>query len=385
MNKAKKSHALLLIMLCFSTAAAVAQRYAVTDLGPLAPTGINSWAQVVGNYNGHAFLWARGQGMRDLGRLAGGSFSSAAAINDLGVVAGTADGPGTVVSPPSSGDPSQRCSDLTQPFVWTLRNGMVGLGTVPFAFGSWAEFWCITPFYALAVNLPGRVVGFSGNPGSSYQWSFLWNQSVGMEKFGGSWPPSYSSGINNLGQIVGQDTDFTISIVGRAATWKNGIITYLTPLDASDPDVLGISSGAIGINDRGQIVGWSSTSPWSSDFHAVSWENTGLIRDLGTLPGDSLSVASKINFFGQVIGSSGNLVSSQYMGDGGPLGVAGRPFIWTERAGMRDLNTLIHPNSGWVLTSASDINAWGQIVGSGIRNGQQHGYLLTPMNPFQLF
>jgi len=50
---------------------------------------------------------------------------------------------------------------------------------------------------------------------------------------------------------------------------------------------------------------------------------------------------------------------------------------------MQDLNTLIHSNSGWVLNTATDINVWGQIVGSGTLNGQPHGYLLTPKNPFQ--
>jgi probable HAF family extracellular repeat protein len=42
------------------------------------------------------------------------------------------------------------------------------------------------------------------------------------------------------------------------------------------------------------------------------------------------------------------------------------------------LNTLIRPNSGWVLNTATGINVWGQIVGSGMRNGQPHGFLLTP-------
>ena len=38
--------------------------------------------------------------------------------------------------------------------------------------------------------------------------------------------------------------------------------------------------------------------------------------------------------------------------------------------------------SGWVLNSAVAINMWGQIVGSGTRNGHIHGFLLTPSNPF---
>jgi hypothetical protein len=50
---------------------------------------------------------------------------------------------------------------------------------------------------------------------------------------------------------------------------------------------------------------------------------------------------------------------------------------------MQDLNTLIRTNSGWVLTTATDINVWGQIVGNGTLNGEPHGFLLTPRDPFQ--
>lgn len=123
------SFALFLCFLCLIPAFAVAERYTVTDLGPLSPTGINTWGQVVGNYNGHAYVWTKTHGMQDLGLLPGGTFSRATEINDLGKVVGTAHGPGTVVSliPPF---PHLECSDLTQPFVWSPRKGMQGLGTV---------------------------------------------------------------------------------------------------------------------------------------------------------------------------------------------------------------------------------------------------------------
>jgi len=45
---------------------------------------------------------------------------------------------------------------------------------------------------------------------------------------------------------------------------------------------------------------------------------------------------------------------------------------------MRDLNGLIPAGSGWVLTEARDINDSGRIVGTGWRNGEQRGFLLTP-------
>jgi probable HAF family extracellular repeat protein len=355
---------------------ASAQVYTITDLGPLSPTAINTWGQVVGNLNGHAFIWAKSQGMRDLGTLTGGTLSSAAAINDLGAVTGTADGPATVVGRGYT----QQCSDLTQPFIWTRGNGMQGLGAVggpdsdPFD-------WCNTPFYATGINDFSQVVGYDEIYLNDYQFGFLWTSADGMTLFGGSWPPTFANKISNTGQIVGQNSDAATWGIGHATSWKSGVATDLGTLGGG-ADVVDYASSANGVNDLGQVVGWSTTTSVSggafgwcgSSAHAVIWTGGGGIRDLGTLPGDTLSAALKINFFGQVLGSSGNAATcgiSRYE-------VFGRPFIWSERNGMRDLNTLIRASSGWVLNSVSDINLWGQIVGSGTRNGQPHGFLLTP-------
>jgi hypothetical protein len=49
---------------------------------------------------------------------------------------------------------------------------------------------------------------------------------------------------------------------------------------------------------------------------------------------------------------------------------------------MKDLNDLLPPNSGWVLTEANGINDAGQIIGTGIGpDGQQRGFLMEPI-PF---
>jgi len=345
-----------------------AQKYSITDLGPLAPTAINAWAQVVGNYNDQAYIWNFGR-TRPLGTLAGGTFSWAAAINDLGVVTGTADGPGQIVS--IDGGSNIECSDLIQPFIWTRQ--MRGLGTVGPASDDAVFFdgGCPFPFYGAAINDRGQVVGYTGYLPDDFSWGFSWTAAGGMTLFGSSFAPSFANGISNTGQIVGQTA---IEGPPAAASWKNGIATDLGGLPGF------FMSAANGVNDEGEIVGWS-TNP--SYIHAVIWPRSGAIRDLGTLSGDTESSATKINLFGIVIGSSGNTVVASTIPDNspfdeGPLEVVGRPFVWSERSGMRDLNTLIPAGSGWVLDSVADINIWGQIVGSGTRNGQPHGFLLTP-------
>src|SRR5260370_37601677 len=60
-------------------------------------------------------------------------------------------------------------------------------------------------------------------------------------------------------------------------------------------------SNALGINERGQVVGYSITA--SGKTHACLFEN-GVMTDLGTVPGCSDSRASGVNNRGQVVGES---------------------------------------------------------------------------------
>jgi probable HAF family extracellular repeat protein len=363
-----------------STLAVSQSAYTVTDLGPLSPTGINSWAQVVGSYNAQAFLWTKSSGMKGLGILSGGSDSTAAAINVFGVVTGTADGTGTQIFP---NDPSenQTCSDLIQPFVWTSLKGIQGLGTLgTFPPASWG---CYVPFSATAINDLGGVVGYTGELGS-YQYAFLWTPTENMSLFGDTYPPTFANGINNLNEIVGQNSSHLTFGTGHATYWKQGSATDLGTLGGG-ADIVDFGSSANGVNDLGEVVGWSTTAPDWTSVHAVLWKPNGAVQDLGTLSPDTSSSASEINIFGQVIGSSGDTLVNipNIFGETPyPLEVIGRPFLWSQRTGMLDLNTLIPAYSGWVLQTATGINIWGQIVGEGTLNGQPHGFLLTPRNPF---
>ena len=88
--------------------------------------------------------------------------------------------------------------------------------------------------------------------------------------------------------------------------------------------------------------------------------------DLGTLDGDSSSVAHGLNSKRQVVGSSVN-------GNG-----ATRGFLW-ENGKMLDLNTLVLPGSELNLYFPTIINDRGEIAGQGqLPNGDIHAFVLIP-------
>lgn len=354
-----RSHLALLLVSFFIISVASAQVYTVTDLGQLSPTAINIWGQVAGNRNGHAFLWSRWNGTRDLGVLPGGTFSSATSINDLGEVVGSGDLPTTA-----------SCDGFLIPqtvaFLWTRTHGMQSLGSV--ATGGYPA--CVFSSYAWDINALGQVTGTQGKSSTTYVDGFLWTKAAEMTLLDGGVFNSAAYGINITGQMVGKsgfflslDSQPELDAEGAFATiWDKGQLTEIGER----------CSIAVDINDFRQVVGWFQSGGTNCSRgvvpHAFLWTKEGGIQDLGLLPGATTSVANKINLFGQVIGSSD-----------------GTPFIWTQRSGMQDLNSLIPVSSGWTLSTATGINAWGQIVGEGTRNGQPHGYLLTPADPFCLF
>lgn len=57
-----------------------------------------------------------------------------------------------------------------------------------------------------------------------------------------------------------------------------------------------------------------------------------------------------------------------------------RAFIFDPLFGIRDLNTFLPANSGWTLSFARDINDTGQIVGGGIYEEKQLGFMLNSLN-----
>jgi probable HAF family extracellular repeat protein len=89
------------------------------------------------------------------------------------------------------------------------------------------------------------------------------------------------------------------------------------------------------------------------------------MKDLGTLGGNG-SMASAINEGGAIVGWSSVSTGENHA------------CLW-DATGIHDLNGAVSQATGWLLGSASDINASGQVVGLGQYNGRVTGFLLTPV------
>ena len=91
------------------------------------------------------------------------------------------------------------------------------------------------------------------------------------------------------------------------------------------------------------------------------------VTDLGTLPGGTISAATAVNSFGQVVGYS----------DGPPTSHA---FLWSKAHGMRDLGTLFAGGPSW----GAGINDLGHVTGGSWINEADNGaFLWTPEQGMQ--
>lgn len=163
---------------------------------------------------------------------------------------------------------------------------------------------------ATDINDAGQVVGWSYGL-HELEHAFIWQD--GHMRDLGTLPDGYRTGdqreseawaVNEAGQVVGEArTTRGQRSSQRAFLWENGRMIALPALPGAT------SSGATGINDHGQIVGWNAVGGGShigASLHAVIWENGG-VRDLGVLTDYG---GAKINDGGQIAVSSGYLIAN---------------------------------------------------------------------------
>jgi probable HAF family extracellular repeat protein len=236
-----------------------------------------------------------------LGRL-GGHFSGANDINNYGQIVGY-----------SGSDDGSVKSFLWQPVEPGATSGsMIELPALPLGSGG----------QAFGINARGVVTGWADIEGFPH--AFLWISDM---------PNGIHGQIVDLGRLPGGDVS-----IGRA------------------------------VNSGGQVAG-EATSPEGD--RAFLWSpvsgqpGAGTMIDLGSLGGPA-SGAYGINDSGQVVGFSSDVSG---------LAIA---FLYTGGT-MHDLNALlIEDYDGVTLRAAFDINELGDIVGVAEVNGEGHAFLLTP-------
>lgn len=295
--------------------------------------------------------WGQQYTLTDLGTIPGGFGSRASAINNLGQVVGAA------------------INNLGGNNAFLYSNGsMQDLGV-----GGAGD-----------INNLGQVLLSNSNGTFLYSGGSM--QNIGNVS---------ATAINNFGQVVG--SSYSYASETRAILYSDGSMQNLGTL----PSPFDYSSTAHDINDNGQIVGSSYADGWSGGGPRTGRAflySGGSMQDLGTLtaPYDFSSYATGINNLGQIVGYSIRYsgTSKVFLYSGGSmhdLG-AGEPiainnlgqvllnstFLYSGGV-MQNLNSLIVPGSGCTFQVATDINDSGQICGYGTNpSGLTVALLLTP-------
>ena len=252
----------------------------------------------------------------------------------------------------------QRTGDL-QSFPFAINNAgkVVGFSIVGDVFR--ATLWIGTRAFdlptlasgdsiAFDINDAGKIVGYSNTPaGPIHAVSWFGGQVRDMGALGSN---SWAQAVNRFGTAAGlaarPDASGFLAVV-----WGRG---GPRPL----PTLGGATGNALGLNDRGYIVGASTIGPDPQVEHAALWTPRDEVFDLGTL-GGTRSAANDIDNKGKAVGYSTNFDDSRMLGT-----------LWY-RGTIAEL-----PGLGGRDTSVSKINERDQAVGYSMTpDGQMHGVI----------
>jgi probable HAF family extracellular repeat protein len=221
---------------------------------------------------------------------------------------------------------------------------------------------------AIAINNRGQVVGWAETPDGGTH-AFLWERGT-MRDIGPVGGNSGAWGINERGQVIGY------LVGGGSFVWERGAAQVL-PLSA------------VALNDRGLVAGWVRPGTGAiRRYRGVVWQD-GVVTDLGTLGGDE-TWALAVSNSGWVAGASrtatgdwhafrwkhgrmedlvpptGPWADSWLVNDRGDVagGTDTRAFLWEDAVG-EDIGGPVS-----LSTAVSGINRRGTIAGTSFSNEQ---------------
>ncbi len=295
----------------------------------------------------HAVTWT-GRNIHDLGDL-GGLDSWANYVNQAGLVVGYAYN--------TIPDPYSFYGNQFHATTWA--NGVIrDLGTLG---GTDSEGW--------AANNLGSVIGISFTNSTPIppfnqpqQDAFVWTDGTmtDLGNLGGVF--STPTSINAAGEIAVVSYDSTNQYF-QSYLWNNGSKVIL-----QSPG--GNFNEALMLNDYAVSAGAASDAA-DSDLIAAVWNSEGQGKSLGTVPGDTGSIAFGINRHNVIVGGSGTAPVTS-------LGSFTHAFVWRNGV-LQDLNSLVPVTSPLVLNVAYTVNDQGVIAGLGTNSaGDTHAFVLIP-------
>jgi probable HAF family extracellular repeat protein len=189
------------------------------------------------------------------------------------------------------------------------------------------------------INDAGVIVGSANAGGTDLGHAVLWSGGS-IQDLGTLGTGFYSEawGINNLGQVVG----WSYTDEGHGLSGVHGFL-YSEAEGMVDLTPESDTGSARDINDAGEVTGYKTAF---GGYHAFRWQG-GAFVDLGVLPGFAHSFGWAISASGQVAGNSTSA-----------SGNSERFFRSIAGGGLQDLGGEGEHNVAW------GINASGQVVGT---------------------
>jgi len=225
--------------------------------------------------NVQAFLWQPGGNTTWLGTL-GGVLSAASGVNTAREVVGTA----------------FTAASLQHAFLWTSASGMQDLTPTLTSPGGAT---------ATAINTAGEVVGYYFPNGATNVLGFSWTQAGGLQSFGA--PGTMAFAINDAGTIVGQEMTASGYRHAFSKTQSGGMVDLGT--------LGGGMSTALAINNKGWIVGTSTTNDGTGILHGFLWTPSGGMQDftaLANIGTQKQPYSLGINDYGDIAFTNKNLM-----------------------------------------------------------------------------
>lgn len=324
--------------------------YCAYELGAaLVAEGINNRNQIVGTAAldeqlAQAFVWDWSRGVRLLGLLPEAAISIGSDINDRGQAVGYSGGGGI----------------LQQAFIWDERNGMRRI----VALGGQSSS-------AIRINNLGHIMGLSSTAAEDGEHLYFRDRYGEVIDLGAGIP----FGLNGFGQVGFSRQTQQPPVTSEVFVWHAK--TGEERLSGFPENRLIFPSA---INNNMDIVG--SAAQDDQLPHAMRWTPRKGMEFLDSINETGFSQGVDVNEWGTVVG---------YVDFGFPI----HPFVWTQKSGMRDLTTMLHPTSpttpqaetlaaravndfGWIALNTSDrvgTNPRAYVLAPKFRNDQ------TPCRP----